>query len=142
TTIPFGLLCLAEQLVPRSGPANALARLRLFANTVPTAPFKGGFRKSTIVWLIKRFFRRTLRRGRTEGAIVAETEDATRAELLDRWTEAVLLPETLVCAESDVSTQLLEGDVEVYVGWDKICPITSLQPHLSPLLKEMYCYQT
>ncbi|RRT67605.1 hypothetical protein B296_00017620 [Ensete ventricosum] len=40
TTIPFGLLCLAEQLVPCSAPANAFARLRLFANTVPTAPFK------------------------------------------------------------------------------------------------------
>ncbi|RRT66134.1 hypothetical protein B296_00022215, partial [Ensete ventricosum] len=40
TTIPFGLLRLAEQLVPCSAPANALARLRPFANTVPTAPFK------------------------------------------------------------------------------------------------------
>ncbi|RWW38474.1 hypothetical protein BHE74_00056287 [Ensete ventricosum] len=35
TTIPFGLLCLAEQLVPCSAPVNVLARLRLFANTVP-----------------------------------------------------------------------------------------------------------
>ncbi|RWW67696.1 hypothetical protein BHE74_00024840 [Ensete ventricosum] len=40
TIIPFGLLRLAEQLVPCSAPANALVRLRLFANTVPTAPFK------------------------------------------------------------------------------------------------------
>ncbi|RWV91430.1 hypothetical protein GW17_00046280, partial [Ensete ventricosum] len=40
TTIPLGLLRLAEQLVPCSAPANALARLPLFANTVPTAPFK------------------------------------------------------------------------------------------------------
>ncbi|RWW47642.1 hypothetical protein BHE74_00046346, partial [Ensete ventricosum] len=40
TTIPFGLLRLAEQLMPYSTPANALARLRLFANTVPTTPFK------------------------------------------------------------------------------------------------------
>ncbi|RRT33310.1 hypothetical protein B296_00045274 [Ensete ventricosum] len=40
TTIPFGLVCLAEQLVPYSVPANALARLRIFANTVPTALFK------------------------------------------------------------------------------------------------------
>ncbi|RWV78102.1 hypothetical protein GW17_00060987, partial [Ensete ventricosum] len=40
TTIPFGLLRLAEQLVPCSAPANALARLRPFANTVSTAPFK------------------------------------------------------------------------------------------------------
>ncbi|RWV98870.1 hypothetical protein GW17_00038258, partial [Ensete ventricosum] len=40
TTIPFGLLCLAEQLVFYSVPANAFARLRLFANTVSTAPFK------------------------------------------------------------------------------------------------------
>ncbi|RRT40113.1 hypothetical protein B296_00051717 [Ensete ventricosum] len=40
TTIPFGLLRLAEQLVPCSAPANALARLRLFANTVSNAPFK------------------------------------------------------------------------------------------------------
>ncbi|RWV77206.1 hypothetical protein GW17_00061999 [Ensete ventricosum] len=40
TTIPFGLLRLAEQLVPSSALANALARLRLFANTIPTAPFK------------------------------------------------------------------------------------------------------
>ncbi|RRT56077.1 hypothetical protein B296_00004690 [Ensete ventricosum] len=42
TTIPFGLLHLTEQLVPYSAPANALARLRLFANTVPTAHFKFG----------------------------------------------------------------------------------------------------
>ncbi|RWV95565.1 hypothetical protein GW17_00041802 [Ensete ventricosum] len=40
TTIPFGLLRLAEQLVPCSATTNALARLRFFANTVPTAPFK------------------------------------------------------------------------------------------------------
>ncbi|RRT41379.1 hypothetical protein B296_00049221 [Ensete ventricosum] len=40
TTIPFGLLCLAEQLVPCSAPANILARLRPFANTVSTIPFK------------------------------------------------------------------------------------------------------
>ncbi|RRT57072.1 hypothetical protein B296_00011750 [Ensete ventricosum] len=40
TIIPFRLLCLAEQLVPCSAPVNVLARLRLFANTVPTAPFK------------------------------------------------------------------------------------------------------
>ncbi|RZS17545.1 hypothetical protein BHM03_00049714 [Ensete ventricosum] len=40
TTIPFGLLHLAEQLVPCSALANALARSRLFANIVPTAPFK------------------------------------------------------------------------------------------------------
>ncbi|RWW08978.1 hypothetical protein GW17_00027559 [Ensete ventricosum] len=40
TTIPFGLLRLAEQLVPCSAPANALARLRPFANTVPSAPFE------------------------------------------------------------------------------------------------------
>ncbi|RWW66190.1 hypothetical protein BHE74_00026455 [Ensete ventricosum] len=40
TTTPFGLLRLAEQLVPCSAPANALARLRLFANTVSNAPFK------------------------------------------------------------------------------------------------------
>ncbi|RWW73545.1 hypothetical protein BHE74_00018570 [Ensete ventricosum] len=40
TTIPFGLLRLVEQLVPCSTPTNALARLRLFANTVPTVPFK------------------------------------------------------------------------------------------------------
>ncbi|RWW53171.1 hypothetical protein BHE74_00040363 [Ensete ventricosum] len=40
TTIPFGVLRLAEQLVPCSALANALARLRLFANTVPTSPFK------------------------------------------------------------------------------------------------------
>ncbi|RRT56201.1 hypothetical protein B296_00037091 [Ensete ventricosum] len=40
TTIPFGLLRLAEQLVPCSAPTNALARLRLFANTVSTTPFK------------------------------------------------------------------------------------------------------
>ncbi|RWW39673.1 hypothetical protein BHE74_00054972 [Ensete ventricosum] len=40
TTIPFGLLRLAEHLVPCSAPANALAKLRLFANTVPIAPFK------------------------------------------------------------------------------------------------------
>ncbi|RRT34290.1 hypothetical protein B296_00045244 [Ensete ventricosum] len=39
-TIPFRLLHLVEQLVPCSVPANALARLRLFANTVPTTPFK------------------------------------------------------------------------------------------------------
>ncbi|RWW39500.1 hypothetical protein BHE74_00055168 [Ensete ventricosum] len=37
---PFGLLCLVEQLVPCSAPVNALARLRLFANIVPTTPFK------------------------------------------------------------------------------------------------------
>ncbi|RWW16497.1 hypothetical protein GW17_00019617 [Ensete ventricosum] len=42
TTIPFGLLRLAEQLVPCSTPVNALARLRPFANTVFTAPFKLG----------------------------------------------------------------------------------------------------
>ncbi|RWW70583.1 hypothetical protein BHE74_00021728 [Ensete ventricosum] len=40
TTIPFGLLRLAEQLVPCSTPVNALARLRPFAKTVPTAPFR------------------------------------------------------------------------------------------------------
>ncbi|RRT64030.1 hypothetical protein B296_00027057, partial [Ensete ventricosum] len=40
TIIPFGLLRLAEQLVSCSAHANALARLWLFANTVPTAPFK------------------------------------------------------------------------------------------------------
>ncbi|RRT47471.1 hypothetical protein B296_00004617 [Ensete ventricosum] len=40
TTIPFGLLRLAEQLVPCSVPVNALARLRPFANTAPTTPFK------------------------------------------------------------------------------------------------------
>ncbi|RWV84270.1 hypothetical protein BHE74_00044040 [Ensete ventricosum] len=40
TTIPFGLLRLAKQLVPCSAPANALARLRPFANTVSTASFK------------------------------------------------------------------------------------------------------
>ncbi|RZS17883.1 hypothetical protein BHM03_00050088 [Ensete ventricosum] len=40
TTIPFGLLCFAEQLVSCSAPANALARLRLFANIVPIALFK------------------------------------------------------------------------------------------------------
>ncbi|RRT79418.1 hypothetical protein B296_00004802 [Ensete ventricosum] len=40
TTIPFGLLRLTEQLVPCSAPGNALARLRLFANIVPTTPFK------------------------------------------------------------------------------------------------------
>ncbi|RRT60428.1 hypothetical protein B296_00022143 [Ensete ventricosum] len=40
TTIPFGLLRLAKQLVSCSAPAKALARLRLFDNTVPTAPFK------------------------------------------------------------------------------------------------------
>ncbi|RWW53123.1 hypothetical protein BHE74_00040412 [Ensete ventricosum] len=39
-TIPFGLLRLADQLVPCSALANALARLRLFANTIPTTPFK------------------------------------------------------------------------------------------------------
>ncbi|RWV91252.1 hypothetical protein GW17_00046473 [Ensete ventricosum] len=38
--IPFGLLRLAKQLVPCFAPANILARLRLFVNTVPTAPFK------------------------------------------------------------------------------------------------------
>ncbi|RRT74046.1 hypothetical protein B296_00005980 [Ensete ventricosum] len=40
TTIPFGLFRLAEQLVPCSAPTNILARLRLFANTVSTTPFK------------------------------------------------------------------------------------------------------
>ncbi|RWW39338.1 hypothetical protein BHE74_00055343, partial [Ensete ventricosum] len=40
TTILFGLIRLAEQLVPYSAPVNALARLRLFVITVPTAPFK------------------------------------------------------------------------------------------------------
>ncbi|RWW87539.1 hypothetical protein BHE74_00003632 [Ensete ventricosum] len=40
TTPPFGLFRLAEQLMPCSAPANALARLRPFANTVYTAPFK------------------------------------------------------------------------------------------------------
>ncbi|RRT79679.1 hypothetical protein B296_00021536 [Ensete ventricosum] len=40
TTIPFRLLRLAEQLVSCSAPANALARLRLFANIVSDAPFK------------------------------------------------------------------------------------------------------
>ncbi|RWW75158.1 hypothetical protein BHE74_00016835 [Ensete ventricosum] len=40
TTIPFGLLRLAEQLMPCSAPVNALARLRPFANIVFTAPFK------------------------------------------------------------------------------------------------------
>ncbi|RZR82103.1 hypothetical protein BHM03_00008445 [Ensete ventricosum] len=40
TTIPFGLLRLAEQLMPCSAPANALARLQLIANTAPATPFK------------------------------------------------------------------------------------------------------
>ncbi|RZS12752.1 hypothetical protein BHM03_00044241 [Ensete ventricosum] len=40
TTIPFGLLRLAEQLMLYSAPANALARLRVFANIVSTTPFK------------------------------------------------------------------------------------------------------
>ncbi|RZR89971.1 hypothetical protein BHM03_00017788 [Ensete ventricosum] len=40
TTIPFGLLRLAEQLMSYSALANALARMRPFANTVPTAPFR------------------------------------------------------------------------------------------------------
>ncbi|RWV94027.1 hypothetical protein GW17_00043475 [Ensete ventricosum] len=40
TTIPFGLLRLTEQLASCSALVNALARLRLFANTIPTAPFK------------------------------------------------------------------------------------------------------
>ncbi|RRT33991.1 hypothetical protein B296_00055556 [Ensete ventricosum] len=40
TIIPFGILRLAEQLVSCSAPINALARLRFFANTVPTEPFK------------------------------------------------------------------------------------------------------
>ncbi|RWV83664.1 hypothetical protein GW17_00054698 [Ensete ventricosum] len=40
TTFPFGLLRLAEQFVPCSAPVNVLARLRPFANTVSTTPFK------------------------------------------------------------------------------------------------------
>ncbi|RWW27296.1 hypothetical protein GW17_00008279 [Ensete ventricosum] len=38
TTIPFGLLRLAEQLVPCSAPVNALARLRLFEIQSPLHP--------------------------------------------------------------------------------------------------------
>ncbi|RWV90525.1 hypothetical protein GW17_00047258 [Ensete ventricosum] len=37
---PVGLLHLTEQFVHCSAPVNALARLRLFANTTPVAPFK------------------------------------------------------------------------------------------------------
>ncbi|RWV85927.1 hypothetical protein GW17_00052229 [Ensete ventricosum] len=37
---PLGLLRLTEQCVHCSAPTNALARLRLFANTAPATPFK------------------------------------------------------------------------------------------------------
>ncbi|RZR97437.1 hypothetical protein BHM03_00026623 [Ensete ventricosum] len=40
TTHPLELLYIVEQTVHCSNPANALVRLRLFANTAPVVPFK------------------------------------------------------------------------------------------------------